>query len=79
MSVAAPGFVMWNTIVVLFGVWMPESGPPLYLGLVEPASGAGEAAPKYAGQYALPTLGLPPRSSANATSWAVTARLTGAL
>ena len=25
----APGFVMWNTIVNLFGVWMPGIGPPL--------------------------------------------------
>ena len=50
MSTAEPGLVMWKTIVVLLGVLMPGSGPPLYFALVEPTSGAGAPAPKYAGQ-----------------------------
>ncbi len=29
---------------------MPGSGPPLYFGLVDPSSGAGDCAPKYPGQ-----------------------------
>ena len=46
MTSAAPGFMRWMTRVLLFGVWMPGNGPPLYFGSVEPTIGAGEAEPK---------------------------------
>src|ERR1700761_4490312 len=71
MTTCACGLVRWNTIVVLFGVVIPGTGPPLALDA--PSTEA-----KYV-MYGFATLGFQPRSIAYATSFDVTVRLTGGL